>query len=49
VKELGKKDRTLKKDNIVITGAIGKFMDGNPGKYEAKFTQLGNIKFTLNE
>jgi len=49
VKQLDKHGTALKPDQVVITGAIGKFMDGKPGKYKASFSQLGDLNFEVED
>ncbi|MFC1836267.1 2-keto-4-pentenoate hydratase [Thermodesulfobacteriota bacterium] len=39
---------TLKPDQVLITGSLGKMIPGKPGKYEAKFGDLGEVSFTVN-
>ncbi len=34
-------------DQILITGALGKMIPGKPGKYEAKYGDLGSVSFTI--
>lgn len=37
----------IDKGNILITGALGKVVPANPGRYEARYTGLGNISFYI--
>jgi|GEM_PF-4723206 len=47
VAELGKKNERLKGGQIVFTGGIAKFMDSDPGDYEASYSGLGNMNFKV--
>ncbi len=49
VKELAKKGESLKENEIVFTGGIANFMDGNQGSYEAIYDGLGKITFKVEE
>ncbi len=37
----------IDKGNILITGALGRVVPANPGRYEARYTGLGNISFYI--
>lgn len=37
----------IEKGNILITGALGKVVPANPGRYEARYGRLGNISFEI--
>ncbi len=37
----------IEKGNILITGALGKVVPANPGRYEARYGGLGNISFDI--
>jgi len=37
----------IEKGNILITGALGKVVPANPGRYEARYGGLGNISFEI--
>ena len=49
VHELEKKGETLKPGMVVITGSINRFMDSDPGLYEATYEGLGTITFRIIE
>ncbi len=38
---------TISPDQILLTGALGKMIPGKPGKYEATWTGLGSVSFTV--
>jgi 2-keto-4-pentenoate hydratase len=37
----------IEEGNILITGALGRVVPANPGRYEARYGELGNISFEI--
>jgi 2-keto-4-pentenoate hydratase len=38
---------TIDKGSIMITGSLGKVVPASPGRYEARYSGLGNITFEI--
>jgi 2-keto-4-pentenoate hydratase len=37
----------IEEGNILITGALGRVVPANPGRYDARYGELGNVSFEI--